>query len=81
LVKFSEGPTVNVGTDDITFTLCSVRAREFFKLKVPFGYCADLGMYCLHLLTYSDSLIPLCYLHLFCAQGVAVVVSRSLELL
>ena len=33
LVKFTEGPTEIVGTDDTTFTLCSVRAHDFFKLK------------------------------------------------
>jgi hypothetical protein len=33
LVKFSEGPTVIVGTHDTTFTLCSGRPHRFFIFK------------------------------------------------
>ena len=33
LVKFSTGSTVMLGTDDTTFTLCSVRPHDFYKLN------------------------------------------------
>ena len=33
LVKFSEGPTVIVGTHYTTFTLCSGRPHRFFKFR------------------------------------------------
>ena len=33
LMKFCEGPTELVGTDDTTFTVCSVRPHDIFKFK------------------------------------------------
>jgi len=52
-------------------------------LNVPPDYCADLRLYCLHLLSYPDSLIHLwiCDVALFCPHGVAIFVSGPVALL
>jgi hypothetical protein len=73
LVKFSEMPTV--------ITLCSVRPHDFSNLNVPPGYCPDLRMYCLYLLSYPESLIHLWTIwYYFLPHDGAVVSSRTIAL-
>ena len=89
LVKLSEGPIVFVGTDDTTFTLCSVILHALFifeytawplrrsYLNVPPDYCADLRLYCLHFLSNPDSLIHLWCCAVLCARRRCCFVASS----
>jgi len=81
LVKFSDGPTVIVGTDDATFTLCSVLPRDPFKFKCT----ARTLRRCTVRTVYTASAIPtaksVCDVAMFCPQGGALVVSRPIALL
>jgi len=45
LFKFSEGPNVIAGTDDITFTLCSITSHVLPNLNVTPGHYAALRTY------------------------------------
>jgi len=60
LVKFDEGPTVIIGTDDTKITLCSVRPNDFYKFKCTAWLLRRSTMYGLHL-SYPENLI-----HLWC---------------
>ena len=61
LVKFNEGPTVIIGTGDTKITLCSARPNDFNKFKRTAWLLCRNTMYCLHLLSFPQSII-----HLWC---------------
>jgi hypothetical protein len=81
VVKFSEMPTAPEGTDNTTFTLCSVSHHDFLEFKCTalllrsssYVLCIPPQLY------WQPNAFGMCAL--FCPQGVAFVASRPRALL
>jgi len=81
LVKFSEGPTVTLGTHNTTFSLCSWSPYHFIKFKCTARILrrSTNVLFTLPQLSWQPNPFVMCAL--FCPQGVAVVVSRPVSFL